>query len=284
MSAFLQTEIPLPGVVALQTLRSEPGLLLEPHADEVSVEEPLEIRVLGETLAVTMRTPGHDAELAAGFLLAEGLVRSRDELGSLVHCGRLGDAGAKNTINVVPAPGVVFPLDAFELARRGTLTTSACGVCGRRLVDDLISKLVPPCAGARFERQFIAGLSAELRARQPHFDRTGGLHAAGIARPDRSFLVVREDVGRHNAVDKAIGRLLLDGGVPANGSVLVVSGRTSFEIVQKAVAAGLSGVVGVSAPSSLAVATAARFGLLLCGFARADGFNVYAGAERLHDG
>jgi FdhD protein len=181
----------------------------------------------------------------------------------------------------VPAPGVVLDLDALGPARRGTLTTSACGVCGRRLIDDLLAKLAPAPSSERFERRFIAQLSDELRSRQPHFERTGGLHAAGVARPNTGFLVVREDVGRHNAVDKAFGRLLLDGQVPANGAVLVVSGRTSFEIVQKALAAGVAGVVGVSAPSSLAVSTAARFGLLLCGFARGEGFNVYAGAERL---
>jgi FdhD protein len=282
MSAFLSTELPSPGVVGIAAWRSEPGVALEPHADELSVEEPLEIRVLGETIAVTMRTPGHDSELAAGFLLAEGLVRSPAELGTIAHCGKLGDEATHNTLNVVPAPGVVFDLDALELARRGTLTTSACGVCGRRLIDDLTARLTPPAATARFERAFIAGLSQELRARQPHFARTGGLHAAGVARPGTGFLVVREDVGRHNAVDKALGRLLLDGHVPASGTVLVVSGRTSFEIVQKAAAAGLSAVVGISAPSSLAATTAARFGILLCGFARDGSFNVYAGAERLH--
>jgi FdhD protein len=283
MNAFTETPLPSAGIVDIAAWRAEPGVSLVPRADELSVEEPLEIRVDGETLAVTMRTPGHDAELAAGFLLAEGLVRSRAELGSVAHCGRLGDEGARNTINVVAAPGVVLDVEALGRAHRGTLTSSACGVCGRRLVDDLLGKLSPPARAERFERGFIAGLTCELRARQPHFERTGGLHAAGVARPGTGFLVVREDVGRHNAVDKAFGRLLLDGRVPASGAVLVVSGRTSFEIVQKALAAGVSAVVGVSAPSSLAVTTAARFGLLLCGFVRGDGFNVYAGAERLKE-
>jgi FdhD protein len=155
-------------------------------------------------------------------------------------------------------------------------------VCGRRLVDDLVQKLAPPPACEPFEPAFVAALPEELRARQPCFERTGGLHAAGIARPGAGFLVVREDVGRHNAVDKAIGRLCLDGQVPVAGALLVVSGRTSFEIVQKALAAGLAGVVGISAPSSLAVSTAERFDLLLCGFVRSRGFNVYAGAARLH--
>ncbi len=283
MNALSRARVASAGIVGIDAWRSEPGLSLVPRPDELSVEEPLEIRVAGETLAVTMRTPGHDAELAAGFLLAEGLIRSRADLGGIAHCGRLGEEGAHNTLNVVPAPGVVLDVDALGHARRGTLTTSACGVCGRHLIDDLLEKLLPVPGSERFERRFIARLTQELRARQPHFERTGGLHAAGAARPEAGFVVVREDVGRHNAVDKTFGRLLLDGQVPARGAVLVVSGRTSFEIVQKALAAGVAGVVGVSAPSSLAVTTAARFGLLLCGFARGEGFNVYAGAEHLID-
>jgi FdhD protein len=274
---------PHPGVVGVDALRSEPGSALAPRADELSVEEPLEIRVAGDALAITMRTPGHDPELAAGFLLAEGLIRSRADLGGITHCGRLGDEGAKNTIDVLPAPGVALDIEAIGRARRGTLTTSACGMCGRLLVDDLVARLVSPPRCAPFEPAFIAALPAGLRARQPHFERTGGLHAAGIARPGAGFLAVREDVGRHNAVDKVIGRLLLDDALPAEGAVLVVSGRTSFEIVQKALSAGLAGVVGISAPSSLAVSTAARFDLLLCGFARGGSFNVYAGAARLSE-
>ena len=269
------------GVVVSETWRSEPGRELVAHSDALCVEEPLEIRVAGDALAVTMRTPGHDHELAAGFLFAEGLIRSRSELGTLSHCGRLGAEGAGNALDVIPAPGVVFDPEALARSRRGTLTTAACGLCGRRLLDDLASALAAPGASPPFSRSFIASLPAELRREQPNFARTGGLHAAGIASPAAGWLAVREDVGRHNAVDKVVGRLLLDARLPATGSVLVVSGRTSFEIVQKALAAGVAGVVGVSAPSSLAVTTAARFGLLLCGFAREGAFNVYAGAERL---
>jgi FdhD protein len=148
-------------------------------------------------------------------------------------------------------------------------------------VDDLVARLSAPAPADPLERAFIAALPDALRARQPAFELTGGLHAAGIAFPGEGFVVVREDVGRHNAVDKAVGRLLLDQRLPATGGVLVVSGRTSFEIVQKALVAGVTGVVGISAPSSLAVSTAERFGLLLCGFARGGTFNVYAGAARL---
>jgi FdhD protein len=256
------------GVIGVAAFRVERGERLAPRADELSVEEPLELRLAGDTLAVTMRTPGHDRELAAGFLLAEGLIRSRADLGSIAHCGRLGQDGYGNVIDVLPAPGVTIAPEALAGARRGTLTTAACGLCGRRLIDDLLAALAPPALAEPFHAAFIAGLPTELRTRQPDFERTGGLHAAGIAREGVGLLVVREDVGRHNAVDKAVGRLLLDGRLPIACAVLVVSGRVSFEIVQKALAAGLAGVVGVSAPSSLAVSTAARFGLLLAGFAR----------------
>jgi FdhD protein len=272
---------PSKGVARIEALRSEPGRELRSEPDELSVEEPLELRILGESLAITMRTPGHDHELVAGFLLAEGLIRSRAELGTVTHCGRLGEEGAANVIDVIPAPGVVLDVDALEHARRGTLTTSACGVCGRRLLDDLTARLSATPSAATFDRTFVAQMPELLRAHQPGFARTGGLHAAGVATPRDGLLTVREDVGRHNAVDKALGRLLLDGRVPVADALLVVSGRTSFEIVQKALAAGLAGVVGISAPSSLAVSTAARFGLLLCGFARGGAFNVYAGVERL---
>jgi len=267
-------------VAAVDAWRSPPQGALRAHPDELAVEEPLEIRVAGEALAVTMRTPGHDHELVAGFLLAEGLIRSHVDLGGIHHCGRPGAEGAHNTIDVLPGPGAVLDLEA---TRRGTLTTSACGMCGRKLIEDLLQRLRPAPPSPPVRRSFIAQLTGELQKQQPSFQRTGGLHAAGIALANSGLHVVREDVGRHNAVDKAIGRLLLDDRLPAHGALLVVSGRTSFEIVQKALAAGLSGVVGVSAPSSLAVSTAARFGLLLCGFARGEAFNVYAGAERLID-
>ncbi|HEY3665975.1 MAG TPA: formate dehydrogenase accessory sulfurtransferase FdhD, partial [Polyangiaceae bacterium] len=221
-------------VAATQTLRSESGKSLAERADELSVEEPLEIRISGDPLAVTMRTPGNDHELVAGFLLAEGLIQSRNDLGTLRHCGHLGDEAFGNAIDVLPAPGTVLDVEALGHARRGTLTTSGCGMCGRTLIDDLVARLLPVPNGARFERAFIAGLTDALRAEQPTFARTGGLHAAGIALPDTGLCVVREDVGRHNAVDKVIGRMLLDGRSSLHEAALVVSGRTSFEIVQKA--------------------------------------------------
>ncbi len=249
--------------------------------DEVSVEEPLEIRVSGDAIAVTMRTPGHDHELVAGFLLAEGLIRSRADLGTIAHCGRPGDEGYGNVIDVTPAPGVVLDFDTLRGARRGTLTTAACGVCGRTTIDDLVKRLAPLDEQVTLARSLIAGLGDELRARQPAFARTGGLHAAAVVDRQREFVVVREDVGRHNATDKALGRLLLDGALPAAECLLLVSGRTSFEIVQKALSAGIPAVVGVSAPSSLAIATAQACHLMLVGFARGGTYNVYSGAQRL---
>jgi FdhD protein len=223
----------------------------EPKADEVAVEEPFEIRLGTETLAVTMRTPGHDDELVAGYLHAEGIT-----------------------------PGSVVEPSSVAV-RRGTLISAACGVCSRGGIDDLLARLVPIDDPETFEPGFLAELSQSLGGHQPIFSRTGGLHAAAIVAPSGEFRVVREDVGRHNAVDKSIGRMVLDGAVPLHGHVLVVSGRTSFEIVQKAVVARIPAVLGISAPSSFAIELAERFGLLLGGFARSGAFNLYAGVSRL---
>lgn len=241
--------------------------------DEVAVEAPLEIRVDGEVLATTMRTPGSDIELVAGLLLSEGILRSREQIGAI--------ESQDGVVEVRGAAGERELSHAFSASRRGTLTSSACGVCGRLGIEDLVSGLVPADPAVRFEAQMLGRLPAVLSATQPNFARTGGLHAAAVALGDGSLLVVREDVGRHNAVDKALGRLLLDGRLPLAAGVLVVSGRASFEIVQKMAAAGLSALVSVSAPSSLAIETAERVGALLIGFAREGGFNVYAGRARL---
>jgi FdhD protein len=241
--------------------------------DEVAVEAPLEIRVGGEVLATTMRTPGSDVELVAGLLLSEGLLRSREQIGAI--------EAQDGLVEVRWAEGQGTPSAGLSASRRGTLTSSACGVCGRLGIEDLLSGLVPADPAVRFDAKVLGRLPATLSAAQPNFARTGGLHAAAIALGDGSLLVVREDVGRHNAVDKALGRLLLDGRLPLAAGVLVVSGRASFEIVQKMAAAGLSALVSVSAPSSLAIETAERVGALLIGFARDGGFNVYAGGARL---
>jgi FdhD protein len=250
-------------------------------SDEVAVEEPLEVRVCGEPWLVTLRTPGHDHELVAGLLLAEGIVASRDELGALAHCGRPGKTGYGNVIDVLPAPGVTLDPERLESARRSVLATAACGVCGRRSIDDLLARVLPLSDSLRIGPHALLELVLGLRREQPNFARTGGLHAAGIARPDRGFDLVREDIGRHNAVDKAVGRLVLDAALPAAGRLLVVSGRTGFEIVAKAVTAGIPVLVGIGAPSSLAIATAERAGLTLIGFCRDESFSVYSGFERI---
>jgi len=269
------------GIARAEVVRVD-GVTRRSVRDEVAVEEPLEIRIAGEPFGVTMRTPGRDFELVAGLLYAEGVVQSRDALGGLAHCGRLGEEGATNVVEVTPAPGTDdFELATLQRARRTGIVSTACGVCGRTTIDDLVERLGAREDATRFDASWLAALPDALSRSQLNFARTGALHAAGAAAAGGELSVVREDVGRHNAVDKVVGRLLLDGRLPATGSALVVSGRASFEIVQKAVAAGFSALVCVSAPSSLAIATASRFGLLLLGFVRGGTYNLYAGMERL---
>jgi len=275
----LDPAAPITGVTLADILAVRDGQS-EARRDAIAVEEPLEIRISGDPLLVTMRTPGHDHELCAGLLLAEGLIANRADLSGIAHCGRPDEEGYGNTLEVTLAPGVQIDEARFE-ARRGTVLSASCGVCGRRTVDDLARDLPPLGASVRFRAAVLAELTGQLRQQQPNFDRTGGLHAAGIAHADGSYRVVREDIGRHNATDKAIGRLLLDDALPATDSLLVVSGRTSFEIVTKAWRAGICAIVSVSAPSSLAIATAERAGILLVGFARGSAFNVYAGAAHV---
>jgi FdhD protein len=233
--------------------------------DVVVVEEPLEIRVDGAPLAVTMRTPGHDEELALGFLFTEGLIDGPRAAGPTADL-------AANTIDVAG------PLTR-EGGERRFYTTSSCGVCGKGALEEVAvhSDAVPP--GPEIDRAMLAMLPDRLR--QPTFERTGGLHATGLFAPDGELLLVREDVGRHNAIDKVIGRALVDGLVPLHGRVLCVSGRLSFELVQKAAVAGAPVLVGVGAPSSLAVSLAADRGMTLGGFARRGSVNVYTGPERV---
>lgn len=253
-----------------------------PVDDWISVEEPLEIRLAGDTYAVTMRTPGHDPELAAGFLLSEGLVASRSDLGSLRHCGDPDSEGYGNVLDVLPAPGFAFELPETNPGRR-TRVSAACGVCGRRTIDDLLERAKPLDDGSPIAARTIHALADQLVGEQAHFSKTGSLHAAALSDTSGQFRVVREDIGRHNAVDKVLGRLLFDAALGEPGRLLVVSGRSSFEIVQKAAVAGIAAVVSVSAPSSLAIETAARMNIALVGFARSGRFNVYHGAERIVD-
>jgi len=250
------------------------------RADDVAVEEPLEIRVAGDTLAVTMRTPGNDRELALGFLWAEGIIASLDDVASVAHCGRGDDEGRTNTIEVTPAPGAHLRLPDDSPARRGTLTSSSCGVCGRRSIDDLLARC-KPVEAAQMDRAALVRALESLRASQPLFAKTGGCHGAALVTLDGAHVATFEDVGRHNAVDKLVGAMLLAKKLPLRGHALVVSGRTSFEIVQKAVAAGIPIVAGVSAASSLAVDVAKRSNVALVGFAREGRCVVYAGAERI---
>jgi len=241
--------------------------------DEVAVEEPLEIRVDGAPLTVTMRTPGHDEELALGFLHGEGLIPAA--------APRAAGPTADFAANVVE---VVGPLLRDPGARR-FYTTSSCGVCGKGALEEVTAAIdgagAPPAAqGPVVARALLAELPERLR--QPAFARTGGLHATGLFDAGGALLLVREDVGRHNAMDKAIGRALLDGLLPLHERILCVSGRLSFELVQKAAMAGAPILVGVGAPSSLAIELAADRGMTLCGFARGGGrVNVYAGQERV---
>lgn len=255
----------------------------EIRAEDVAVEEPLEIRISGETLAVTMRTPGDDRELVLGFLLAEGVITSAKDVGSIVHCGRATDDARENTIDVTLAPGVKPPIDEETgmLARRGTLVTSACGVCGRRSIDDLLARVAKIPTEGRVSASVVSEAVKTLRERQPIFGKTGGCHAASLVTFAGDHVATYEDVGRHNAVDKVVGSRVLAGRVPLPEHVLVVSGRSSFEIVQKALSAGISVVASVSAPSSLAVDLARRANVTLGGFVRDGAMTVYAGNERV---
>jgi FdhD protein len=234
--------------------------------DEVAVELPLEIRLNGEAVAVTMRTPGHDLELAAGFLYGEGIVDDPPEVG-------LPEDLAANVVEVT-APGAKPP------ASRRFYTTSSCGICGKGALEEVAVHAPPVESELRIERGVLAALPDRLR--QPVFERTGGLHATGLfTSAGGDPLLVREDVGRHNAMDKVIGRVLLDGGLPLRDRVLCVSGRLGFELVQKAARAGAPMLVGVGAPTSLAVELAADRGLTLAGFARRGSVNVYTRPERV---
>jgi FdhD protein len=250
--------------------------------DTVASEEPLEIRLRGTALAVTMRTPGDDFDLVHGFLATEGVIGSADDLGGLRYCNSVDDEG-RNTYNVVDvdlAPGVEAPDTALD---RNFYTSSSCGVCGKASIDAIRTKTRFDVAGdpVRLPLEVLLALPDRLRAAQQVFDKTGGLHAAGLFTADGGMVALREDVGRHNAVDKVIGDGVRAGRLPLSGHVLMVSGRASFELTQKAAMAGIPVLAAVSAPSSLAVELAREVGITLVGFLRGDGCNVYTCPERL---
>ncbi|MFF1907909.1 formate dehydrogenase accessory sulfurtransferase FdhD [Kitasatospora sp. NPDC058218] len=250
--------------------------------DALAAEEPLEIRVGGEPLTVTMRTPGQDFDLVAGFLVGEGLVHAAEDLAALRYCAGTDEAGA-NTYNVVDAAlrgARPLPLSAH----RNLLTTSACGLCGRDTVDAVRTHVRHPVAAdpLTVPPALLYGLADRLRATQRTFDSTGGLHAAGLFDgTSGELLCAREDVGRHNAVDKVVGWALREGRLPLTGHVLLVSGRASFELTQKAALAGVPLLAAVSAPSSLAVDLAEELGLTLVGFLRGERANVYTRPDRI---
>jgi FdhD protein len=254
------------------------------RADLLAAEEPLGIRVDGTALTMTMRTPGDDIELAAGFLVSEAVVRSADDIADIrlcdgTSCGHGDHDGLGNIADVSLAPGV----EALPGARRNFMTTSACGVCGKTSIEDICA--APHAAlgsdATRFAPSVLASLPDRLRDAQRVFSRTGGLHAAGLFTSSGELIAVREDVGRHNAVDKIVGWALLRGRLPLIGCALLVSGRASFELAQKAVLAGIPLLAAVSAPSSLAADLAEEAGLTLVGFLRGPSMNVYTGAHRV---
>jgi FdhD protein len=262
---------------------------LDEVTDDLAVEEPLDMQVeFGpadgrevKTISITMRTPGHDRELAVGFLVGEGLLRSLDQVESVSGQGpRFGASGVQNGVRVALRPGVALDLKRLE---RNCYTTSSCGVCGKTSMEALKLNFFPALADSDWQvsEQVVRSLPDRLREAQEVFEQTGGLHAAGLFTPRGRAIIVREDVGRHNAVDKVIGTQFLAGNGLLSRTILVVSGRASFELMQKALAASIPMLVAVGAPSSLAVQVAEKFGATLIGFTKRTGFNIYTGSGRV---
>jgi len=283
----LRVTVPEAGGAGADAGHDGPGrVTASARADLLAAEEPLGIRVDGTALTVTMRTPGDDVELAAGFLVGEAIVRGRDDIAGVkvcdgTSCGHLDhtDDEIGNIVDVALAPGAAVAAGA----RRNFMTTSACGVCGKTSIDDICVLPQAPLSGddTVFAPGVLASLPGRLREAQRVFSSTGGLHAAGLFTAAGELLAVREDVGRHNAVDKIVGWALLQDKLPLAGCALLVSGRASFELAQKAVLAGIPLLAAVSAPSSLAADLAEEAGLTLVGFLRGQSMNVYTGASRV---
>lgn len=275
--------------VLVRTIEKVSGSYLQSSTDHLALEEPLEIQVAygpdamreWKTVAITMRTPGHDRELAAGFLIGEGLLRSLNQVEAVHSRGpRYGESGWQHSVRVTLRPGV--PIDLARL-ERNFYTTSSCGICGKTSMEALELTSFPPLPAVawQIESQTIRALPGRLRAAQSIFEQTGGVHAAGLFTPGGRPVMVREDVGRHNAVDKVVGGQFLAGRSRLSDLLLVVSGRASFELMQKTIASGIPMLVAVGAPSSLAAEVAEKFGATLVGFTKAGGFNIYSGAERV---
>ena len=257
------------------------GESLEVREDRVVGEAPLEIRAAGPhqkpvAIAVTMRTPGHENELAVGFLRTEGLLDGQEVLRTTA-----GDPGALSQPDDTIVVRLSRPFDESAVAERRFVATASCGICGKASIDEVVSRTDPLPPGPVVSRAVVLALPNLLRAAQRAFDETGGLHAAALFTASGELIVIREDVGRHNALDKVVGSQVLAGSMPLHDRLLMVSGRVSFEIVQKAAVAGIPIVCAVSAPSDLAIETAERLGVTLVGFLRGDGFNVYAHDARI---
>jgi FdhD protein len=279
----------MPGNSVPVTISEIRGAARRSREDRVAVEEPLEIRLGYETVdgrkedsvSITMRTPGNDAELATGFLFTESVIRDNADIALVKPCGPAApDSGNTNVMRVELESDVEVDLGRLQ---RHFYTTSSCGVCGKASIDALrVSAAKKPIVdNTRFSKKTLTGLPDKLRASQKTFDETGGLHAAAAFNADGELLVTHEDVGRHNAVDKVVGTLLSRRLLPAHDLGLIVSGRASFELMQKALMAGMPILAAVSAPSSLAVELAREFNMTLVGFLRGDTFNIYAGEERI---
>ncbi len=246
--------------------------------DALVVEEPLEIHVSGRPVVVVMRTPGRDDELAAGFLFTEGLLESPADLGAIHACRGANGAPLPNVVNVLPAEGRTLDIERF---RRDFPSGSSCGICGKASIDQVRRRLPPVEDPVRIPLATLLGLPGRMRAIQPLFQLTGAIHAAALFDAAGTLLLAREDIGRHNAVDRVVGRMVMEERLPLTGHLLAVSGRISFEIVQKALAARIPIVAAVSGASTLAVELAEAGGLTLAGFVRGDGCNVYCGRERV---
>ncbi|HEY5628176.1 MAG TPA: formate dehydrogenase accessory sulfurtransferase FdhD [Candidatus Limnocylindrales bacterium] len=264
------------------TVTAVRGTTVETRDDRLAGEEPMAIRVAGPgqapvDVSITMRTPGHEAELAVGFLHAEGLLRDRDEIAAV----ELGDPGKVARPDDEVLVRLRRPFDAALVAERHFAVTSSCGICGKAALDDIHVRVAPIADGPVVPPEILWSLPARLREAQAVFEATGGLHAAGLFEADGTLIAVREDIGRHNALDKLIGGRLLAGELPLRDRIMLVSGRAGFELVQKAAVAGAPILAAVSAPSDLAVDAAARLGITLVGFLRGDGFNVYTRPDRI---
>ena len=267
--------------IATRQIVAVRGAGLELREDRIVGEAPLEIRVAGPhqqpaAVAVTMRTPGHEAELAVGFLRTEGLIEGPEVVGT-----EIGDPAVLNQPDDTIIVRLSRPFDDSAVAERHFVATASCGICGKASIDEIAVRCAPLPDGPIVSRTVILALPDLIRAAQRAFDETGALHAAALFTPAGELIAIREDVGRHNALDKLVGSQLLTGALPLHDRILMVSGRVSFEIVQKAAVAGVPIVCAVSAPTDLAIETAERLGVTLVGFLRGDGFNVYAHDRRI---